>query len=58
MVRLGGGEVVAVGGRAGRSPGHVSGVGRETSKSNEPPLGPQDPGVLLWLLYPWQLSPI
>lgn len=58
MVALGGGEVVPVGGRVGQSPVHVSGVGREPSKNNESPLGPQDPGVPLWWLYFRQLSPI
>lgn len=50
MVRLGGDEMVPVGDRVGQSPVHVWGVGREPSKNNESLLGPQDPGVPLWLL--------
>lgn len=41
MLGLGGGEVVALGGRMGQSPLYSSGVGREPSKSIESPLGPQ-----------------
>lgn len=49
MVRPGGDEMVSVGDRVGQSPVHISGVVREPSK-NESPLGPQYPGVPLWLL--------
>lgn len=50
MVRLGGDEMVPVGDRVGQSPVHIPGVVREPSKNNESPLGPQYPGVPLWLL--------